>query len=80
MRGTRTLFSPYGGTHDEAPKRKNIAPLALYNAYLRLRLKSHIFQYDGAICKQGATRTFFYMMEQFDSMGVPGHFPILWLH
>ena len=22
--GTRTLFSPYGGTHDEAPKRKNV--------------------------------------------------------
>ena len=27
--GTRTLFSPYGGTHDEAPKRKNIALLAI---------------------------------------------------
>ena len=29
MRGTSTLFSPYGGTHNEAPRRKNVAPLAL---------------------------------------------------
>ena len=26
--GTSALFSPYGGTHNEAPKRKNVAPLA----------------------------------------------------
>ena len=26
----------------------------------------------------GGTRTFFYVMEQFDSMGVPGHFSIRW--
>ena len=32
---------------NEAPKHKNVALLALYNAYLWLCLKSHIF---GAIC------------------------------
>ena len=42
-------FSPYGGTPDEAPKRKNVALFAFYNAYLWLCLKSHIFQYYGAI-------------------------------
>ena len=29
-------FSPYGGTHNEAPKCKNVAPLTLKNAYLWL--------------------------------------------
>ena len=29
MRGHQDTFSPYGGTHDEAPKRKDIAPFAL---------------------------------------------------
>ena len=43
------FFSPYGGTHDEALKCKNVALLAFYNAYLWLCLKSHIFQYYGAI-------------------------------
>ena len=47
MRGHQRTFSPYGGTHDEAPKRKNVAPLALKNAYLWLCLRSHIFQYYG---------------------------------
>ena len=30
------FFSPYGGTHNEAPKRKNVATLTLNNAYLWL--------------------------------------------
>ena len=29
MRGYQHIFSSYGGTHNEAPKRKNVAPLAL---------------------------------------------------
>ena len=29
MRGYETIFSPYGGTHSKAPKRKNVALLAL---------------------------------------------------
>ena len=29
MRGYKDIFSPYGGTHDEAPKRGDVAPLAL---------------------------------------------------
>ena len=41
----------------------------------------------GSLCSLGGTRTFllhegtrtfFYMMEQFDSMRVPGHFSIFW--
>ena len=35
--GYETIFSPYGGTHNEAPKCKSVAPLALKNAYLWLR-------------------------------------------
>ena len=31
------FFSPYGGIHNEAPKRKNVATLTLNNAYLWLR-------------------------------------------
>ena len=45
--GTSALFLPYGGTHDEASRRKNVAPLALKNAYLWLCLRSHIFQHYG---------------------------------
>ena len=30
------FFSPYGGTHNQAPKLKDVAPLALNNAYLLL--------------------------------------------
>ena len=29
MKGYEHTFSPYGGTHNKAPKRKNVAPLAL---------------------------------------------------
>ena len=31
IRGHQDIFSPYGGTHDEAPKHKDIAQLALFN-------------------------------------------------
>ena len=38
--GYETIFSPYGGTHNEAPKRRSVASLALWNAYLWLRWPS----------------------------------------
>ena len=43
------FFFAFIGINVKAPKRKHIAPLAFYNAYLWLCLKSHIFLYDGAI-------------------------------
>ena len=62
--GYETIFSPYGGTHNEAPKRKSVASLALKNAYLWLcwpfsmRGYETIFLYGGSIFWQQFVRTF----------------------
>ena len=34
MRGYQHTFWPYGGTYNEAPKRKNVALLTFQNAFL----------------------------------------------
>ena len=47
-------------------------PAAEVSGYLPLVINYRIVN--------GGTRPFFYMMEQFVSMGVRDHFPILWLH
>ena len=70
------LFWPVDNTHDEAPERKDIAPLVLWRLCYGF-VENHTFfnmmeQFDS----MWGTRTFFYIMEQFDSMGVPGHFTI----
>ena len=48
MRVRAHFFLPFKDTHEKAPKRKNIALLALDDVFMAL-LESHIFQYDGAI-------------------------------
>ena len=59
----RWPFSPYGGTHNEAPKRKNVAPLTLKNAYLWLSWPSlmrgyqDIFSIVGTIEWQATERS-----------------------
>ena len=63
MRAPANFFSPYGATHNEAPKRK-----------ILLRWSSRMRIYGFV-----SNAIFFSMMEQFDSMGVRDHFPILWL-